>query len=117
LANLRREALLSSGASRIQNSGSRQRDLPGRIEVDRAVRQLAGRISRPAMIASRIREFIQAAALKSTSHPRTRRRAGLKITYQQQFRLLPTRFDGFGFLANATFSDGEARFPSHAGER
>jgi TonB-dependent receptor len=43
--------------------------------------------------------------------------AGLELAYQQQFRFLPAPFDGLGFLANATFSDSEATYPTRPGEK
>ena len=43
--------------------------------------------------------------------------SGLELAYQQQFRFLPAPFDGLGFMANATFSDSEARFPNRPGEK
>jgi len=34
---------------------------------------------------------------------------GLELAYQQQWRMLPSPFDGLGFFANVTFLDGESR--------
>ncbi len=42
--------------------------------------------------------------------------AGVELAYQQQFRSLPAPFDGLGFLANATLSDSEAKYPNRPGE-
>lgn len=33
---------------------------------------------------------------------------GLELSYQQQLRMLPSPFDGLGFLANVTFLEGES---------
>jgi TonB-dependent receptor len=41
---------------------------------------------------------------------------GLELGYQQQLRFLPSPFDGFGFMANATFVDSEATYPTRPGE-
>ncbi len=41
---------------------------------------------------------------------------GLELAWQQQFRSLPAPFDGFGLLANLTFSDSEADYPTRPGE-
>lgn len=41
---------------------------------------------------------------------------GLELAYQQQFRSLPAPFDGLGFLANYTFLDAEAKYPTRPGE-
>ncbi|HYD82768.1 MAG TPA: TonB-dependent receptor, partial [Opitutus sp.] len=41
---------------------------------------------------------------------------GLELAYQQQFRFLPAPFDGVGLLANVTFSDSEADYPTRPGE-
>ena len=35
--------------------------------------------------------------------------SGLELSYQQQLRMLPSPFDGFGVFANATFLDGESK--------
>lgn len=42
---------------------------------------------------------------------------GLELGYQQQLRLLPAPLDGFGFMANATFVDSEATYPTRPGEK
>lgn len=41
---------------------------------------------------------------------------GLELAYQQQLRMLPAPFDGLGLLANVTFSDSEATYPTRPGE-
>lgn len=41
---------------------------------------------------------------------------GLELAYQQQFRMLPAPFDGLGFMANVTFLDSEASYPTRPGE-
>jgi TonB-dependent receptor len=42
--------------------------------------------------------------------------AGLELAYQQQLRFLPAPFDGLGFMANVTFTDSSATFPTRPGE-
>ncbi|HRE81196.1 MAG TPA: TonB-dependent receptor [Opitutaceae bacterium] len=42
---------------------------------------------------------------------------GIELAYQQQFRSLPSPFDGAGFLANVTFSDSEADYPTRPNEK
>jgi len=42
--------------------------------------------------------------------------AGLELAYQQQLRFLPAPFDGLGLLANATFSDSSAEYPTRPDE-
>lgn len=42
---------------------------------------------------------------------------GLELGYQQQLRMLPAPLDGFGFMANATFVDSEATYPTRPGEK
>ncbi len=42
---------------------------------------------------------------------------GLELAYQQQLRMLPAPFDGLGFMANATFSDSSATYPTRPGEK
>jgi TonB-dependent receptor len=41
---------------------------------------------------------------------------GLELAYQQQLRMLPAPFDGLGLLANVTFLDSEATYPTRPGE-
>ena len=41
---------------------------------------------------------------------------GLELAYQQQFRSLPAPFDGFGVMANITFLDSEATYPTRPRE-
>ncbi|MCC6416029.1 MAG: TonB-dependent receptor [Opitutaceae bacterium] len=41
---------------------------------------------------------------------------GLELAYQQQLQMLPTPFDGLGVLANITFADSKADYPTRAGE-
>lgn len=41
---------------------------------------------------------------------------GLELAYQQQFRRLPAPFDGLGFMANITFLDSQATYPTRPGE-
>ncbi|WP_438480381.1 TonB-dependent receptor [Oleiharenicola lentus] len=41
---------------------------------------------------------------------------GLELAYQQQLRFLPAPFDGLGFMANITFLDSEATYPTRPGE-
>jgi TonB-dependent receptor len=42
--------------------------------------------------------------------------SGLELAYQQQLRMLPAPFDGLGFMANITFLDSEATYPTRPGE-
>lgn len=42
--------------------------------------------------------------------------SGLELAYQQQLQFLPAPFDGLGFMANVTFLDSEANYPTRAGE-
>ena len=42
--------------------------------------------------------------------------SGLELAYQQQLRFLPAPFDGLGLLANVTFLDSEASYPTRPGE-
>lgn len=42
---------------------------------------------------------------------------GLELAYQQQFRSLPAPFSGLGLIANVTFSDSEANYPTRPGEK
>ena len=42
---------------------------------------------------------------------------GLELAYQQQFRGLPAPFDGIGFMANGTFLDSDATYPTRPGEQ
>lgn len=42
---------------------------------------------------------------------------GLELAYQQQLRFLPAPFDGFGVMANITFLDSEATYPTRVGEK
>jgi len=42
---------------------------------------------------------------------------GLELAYQQQLRFLPAPFDGLGFMANATFADSSATYPTRPGEK
>jgi TonB-dependent receptor len=41
---------------------------------------------------------------------------GIELAYQQQLRMLPAPFDGLGLLANVTFLDSEASYPTRPGE-
>ncbi len=41
---------------------------------------------------------------------------GLELAYQQQLRFLPRPFDGLGVMANITFLDSEANYPTRPGE-
>ena len=41
---------------------------------------------------------------------------GLELAYQQQLGFLPSPFDGIGLLANITFLDSEADYPTRPGE-
>lgn len=41
---------------------------------------------------------------------------GLELAYQQQLGFLPAPFDGLGVLANVTFLDSEATYPTRPGE-
>lgn len=41
---------------------------------------------------------------------------GLELAYQQQLRGLPAPFDGLGVMANITFLDSSAFYPTRAGE-
>lgn len=41
---------------------------------------------------------------------------GLELAYQQQFRSLPAPFDGLGVMANMTFLDSAATYPTRPGE-
>ena len=41
---------------------------------------------------------------------------GLELAYQQQLQFLPAPLDGFGVLANITFADSEAEYPTRPGE-
>lgn len=41
---------------------------------------------------------------------------GIELAYQQQFRSLPAPLDGIGFLANVTFSDSDADYPTRPGD-
>ncbi len=41
---------------------------------------------------------------------------GLELAWQQRLRLLPAPFDGLGFMANITFLDSEATYPTRPGE-
>jgi TonB-dependent receptor len=42
---------------------------------------------------------------------------GLELAYQQELRFLPDPFDGLGFMANATFLDSDATYPTRPGEQ
>lgn len=42
--------------------------------------------------------------------------SGLELAYQQQLRMLPAPFDGFGVMTNLTFVDSEATYPTRPGE-
>lgn len=42
---------------------------------------------------------------------------GVELGYQQQLRMLPAPFDGIGVLANATFLDAEATYPTRPDEK
>jgi TonB-dependent receptor len=41
---------------------------------------------------------------------------GVELAYQQQLRFLPAPFDGLGVMANITFLDSEATYPTRPGE-
>lgn len=41
---------------------------------------------------------------------------GVELAYSQQFRSLPSPFDGLGVMANVTFLDSEATYPTRPGE-
>ncbi len=41
---------------------------------------------------------------------------GLELAYSQQFRSLPSPFDGLGVMANVTFLDSKATYPTRPGE-
>jgi TonB-dependent receptor len=41
---------------------------------------------------------------------------GLELAYQQQLRMLPAPFDGLGVMANITFLDSEATYPTRPGD-
>jgi TonB-dependent receptor len=41
---------------------------------------------------------------------------GVELAWQQQLRMLPAPFDGLGFMANITFLDSEATYPTRPGE-
>jgi TonB-dependent receptor len=41
----------------------------------------------------------------------------VEVSYQQQLRFLPAPFDGLAFMANATFVDSEAVYPTRPGEK
>ena len=43
--------------------------------------------------------------------------AGLELAYQQQFNMLPGALSGIGFMANATFLDADATYPTRPGEQ
>jgi outer membrane receptor protein involved in Fe transport len=40
----------------------------------------------------------------------------VELAYTQQFRSLPSPFDGLGVMANVTFLDSEATYPTRPGE-
>ncbi|MEN9404589.1 MAG: Colicin receptor precursor [Verrucomicrobiota bacterium] len=42
---------------------------------------------------------------------------GLELAYQQQLRMLPAPFDGLGLMANITFLDSQATYPTRPGEK
>ncbi len=42
---------------------------------------------------------------------------GAELAYQQQLRMLPAPFDGLGFMANLTFADSSAKYPTRPGEK
>jgi len=42
--------------------------------------------------------------------------SGLELGFQRQFRSLPAPFDGLGLMANLTFLDSEATYPTRPGE-
>jgi TonB-dependent receptor len=42
---------------------------------------------------------------------------GVELAYQQQLRLLPAPFDGLGLMANLTFADSSAEYPTRPGEK
>jgi TonB-dependent receptor len=41
---------------------------------------------------------------------------GAELAYSQQLRFLPEPFDGLGFMANVTFADSSATYPTRPGE-
>jgi TonB-dependent receptor len=41
---------------------------------------------------------------------------GVELAYQQQLRMLPSPFDGLGVMANLTFADSSAEYPTRPGE-
>jgi len=43
--------------------------------------------------------------------------SGLELAYQQQLRMLPAPFDGLGLMANVTFANSEAIYPTRPGEK
>ena len=43
--------------------------------------------------------------------------SGLELAYQQQLRMLPAPFDGLAFMANLTFADSSAEYPTRPGEK
>lgn len=43
--------------------------------------------------------------------------SGLELAYQQQFKFLPSPFDGLGFLANYTATSSSGTFPNRPGEK
>ena len=43
--------------------------------------------------------------------------SGLELAYQQQLTFLPAPFEGFGVMANITFLDSEATYPTRPGEK
>lgn len=43
--------------------------------------------------------------------------SGLELAWQQQLRMLPAPFDGFGLMANVTFADSEATYPTRPNEK
>jgi len=42
---------------------------------------------------------------------------GVELAWQQQLRFLPAPFNGLGFMANYTWTDSEATYPSRPGEK
>jgi TonB-dependent receptor len=42
--------------------------------------------------------------------------SGLELAYSQQLRMLPAPFDGLGLMANLTFADSSAEYPTRPGE-
>lgn len=42
--------------------------------------------------------------------------SGVELAYQQQLRMLPAPFDGLGVMANVTFLDSKATYPTRPGE-